>query len=199
MQSFNFHIALDAADARLVEAVAATAGQSDVRLLGTWWGTTHDGRETLEEETGAVNIEWLLRKGRFALDVRVYGPGLSPRETEARFVRALAIRLGRAILFSDCGLFPLAYFMAAPDGGILYVLIRDDEDSDVIDLASDDHFAPELIIPAGEALPLKPDDAPLPKARKAYCDRGDHNDPTLICEQFWGICPKRRGIAAPHG
>jgi hypothetical protein len=65
MNNFHFHADLDDPGA-LVAAAQAATGERDVRLLRGWQGgERHDGRITVDEAYGAVNIEWLRRKGSF--------------------------------------------------------------------------------------------------------------------------------------
>ncbi|HEX4534200.1 MAG TPA: hypothetical protein VH000_08205 [Rhizomicrobium sp.] len=193
IQQFNLSSDLDAADEHLAAAVERVTGQP-VAVLKSWWGGDKQTSEMLEEIEGPVNIEWLMRKGLFKLDLRIYGQGISLHFTEAQFARALAKELTRPLLFSDCSAFPFSYFRAKPDGAIDYVVVTIDDEEN-FDLLTDDptvpnHFIPQMIYGPEEPLPQKPpgDGAAMPRDVKATCDKFQQG---AICEQFWSECPKR--------
>ncbi len=143
-----------------------------------------------------MNIEWARRKGRFALDVSVYAPGYDARETEARFVRAVAKALGRAVLFSDCSPFPYSYFSAEPDGSIqAQILVRDDDDDDIVDVRPSVHDDPRHAYPR---LTFAPDE-PLPQKEPGDPDSWTHGEtscempvPGKPCRTFALACPRHR-------
>jgi hypothetical protein len=144
-----------------------------------------------------VVVEWTRREGRFGLDLDVWGENIFPRETEARWARALAKELGRALLFSDCSAFPFSYYMADPDGAIWYVVVVIGDDV-IMDLLSDDpgnpdHFIPELIFGAEEELPERASERPLHWTHgETSCDQTVSGKPCLV---FDTPCPKLRRTA----
>ena len=157
MDAFHFHA--DADSQALTAAIHAVAGAD-------------------------AEIETIDRQGRFARDVTVWVR--ESRETSARFCRALAKALGRAVLFSDCSAFPFSYFLADPDGAIWSVLLAIGDD-DVMDLAPD--YTPLLSVPAEEALPERPAGAPVSWTQDdTMCERHAAGRP---CRVFAGPCRKR--------
>jgi hypothetical protein len=204
MNNFHFHADLDDPGA-LAASVAGVTGHGDVRLLRGWQaGARGDGRIAVEEEYGPVNVEWLRRKGRFSLDVHVFGHGLAVRETEARFCRAMARALGRALLFSDCGANPFSYFLAEPDGSLwrAYIAVLDDLDIvDLVELDADNRAAlePALIAAAGANLPLLPEDV-TPDTRYRSCDMVEPRPGIVdLCQNFGMPCPQLTLAALRRG
>jgi hypothetical protein len=195
MNNFHFHADLDAPGA-LVAAAQAASGVRDVRLLRGWQGGARgDGRIAVEEAYGPVNIEWLRRKGRFSLDVHVFGHGLAVRETEARFCRGVARALGRALLFSDCGTNPFSYFLAEPDGSLWRAYIAVQDDIDIVDLVALDTgnreaLAPALVAAADADLPLLPEGV-TPDTKYRACDMAEGRPGALdLCHNFGTSCPR---------
>src|ERR1700761_8475922 len=157
MDAFHFHA--DAGPEALAAAIHAMAGDD-------------------------AQVETLDRQGRFARDVTVWVR--ESRETNARFCRALATALGRAVLFSDCSAFPFSYFLADAQGAIWSVLLAIGDD-DVMDLAPD--YTPLLCVPAGEALPLRAAGDPVSWTQDdTMCERYAAGRP---CRVFAGPCRRR--------
>ncbi len=157
-----------------------------------------DGAPIESEAAGAVNIEWLRRKGRFSLDVNVFGRGFAPHDTPARLCRAVARALGRAVLFSDCSAFGYSYFSAEPDGSIWAQLVVIGDDDDVMDLAvyahpDPHHRYPRMTFAADEPLAERPPGAPTGwDAQSADCDT---RLPGRVCRASPGLA---RRIALPE-
>ena len=193
MPLFHFHADLDD-PLELVRAIAEVTGEQDVRLLRTWNGCDRDTGNAVEDlETGAVNVEWLRRNGRFSLDVQVYGPNLAPRQTSAGFARAVAKSLRRPVLFSDCSASPYTYFSAEPDGAIwVQMLVAGDTDTMDTDISVHEdprHCRPRLMFRADEPLPERPAGSPV------TWQHGDPGCETIgpgLCRVFYMPCPKRR-------
>ena len=187
MQSFDLMADLDGVTQELVRAIAHAAGTMDIAVLSTWNGCDKVSWDLPGEmeRTAEVNVEWLLRSGRFRLDLRVWGRGIPDTRTEARFARDVARTLGRPLLFSDCHLFPWSYILARQDGAILHVLVRPNE-GDSFDLMPEtpafegdtDFFAPELLYASGDPL----DDAGTQIPERSL--------PPEYCRIFNGPCPK---------
>lgn len=196
MTLFHFHADLDD-PLELVAAVAEAAGEEDVRLVHSWNGYDRESGDMIEpQQTGAVYIEWLRRQGRFSLDVQVYGARLAPRQTSARFARAVAKSLRRSVLFNDCSPYPFSYVSAEPDGSIWLQIVIDD-DTDVMDLDAYDHEDPSLRRPR---LVFGPDE-PLPERPAGSPVSWRHGDPVCetrgpqdLCWAFCTPCPKRRPL-----
>jgi hypothetical protein len=190
METFRFHADLDD-PAKLLPALRVVTGETDVRLAQ--WDGLDDVAPT---EHAKMNVRWLKRPGRFQLDVEVWGENICPRDTEARFARAMAKELGHALLFGDCSAFPFSYFMAKPDGTIWLVLIRIGEE-DIMDLENDDPnnpnmFIPRLIVCADEPLPERSPGAPTSwQHGDTTCEAPVEGRP---CRVFAMACPKRRPV-----
>lgn len=195
MTSFHFHADLQD-PAKLLAAVAEASGERDVRMLKGWKGADPDTGEPIgPQDFGAVNIEWYRRKGRFSLDVKVFGREFAARETSARFSRAVARALGRPVLFGDCSAFGFSYFMAAPDGSIWAVLLVIGDDDDVMDVDTYDHKVPAQCFPRLTYTPIDP----LPERALGDPDSWTHGDtncdtpiPGKLCRVFAGPCPRYR-------
>ena len=196
MTLFGFHVDLVDPE-ELIPAVQHATREIDVRLLDGWNGCRRGTIEPVENDaTGRVNIEWLRRKGRFSLDVQIYGRRIAPRETTARIARSLARSLARAVLFSDCSAFGYSYFSAKPDGSIwAQLLVIDDADDDIMDVQAYDHDDPRHRYPR---MVLGPDE-PLPeraigadeswRVGETSCEGPVAGKP---CAVFALACPKHR-------
>lgn len=167
----------------VLRALRVATGESDVVGLETWMGcdkATWD-LPVLPQPTGRIEVEWLLRRGQFGLDLRIMTRDSCREMSAAMFARAFARALGRPLLFSDCHLFPWSYIMASADGSIFDVVCEPNED-DRLDLLPDDpdgpdHFTPVLLFAAGDALPPAPE--------------GGMFEPPDRCGVFGGACPKK--------
>jgi hypothetical protein len=187
MTTFYFHAPVD--DPQLLaDALARVTGIADIRLFEP--GAVPDAMPA-----GTLNVEWIRRRGQFALDVRVYAKDFATRETEARFCRAVAKALGKPVLFSDCSAFPYSYFAAEPDGSIwAQLLANDDDDDEQMDVAVVDHIDPHHAYPrqtfaADEALPARDAGAPTSWTQgDTRCEIAG-NSP---CRTFAMPCPKFR-------
>ncbi|MES1157001.1 MAG: hypothetical protein ABUL73_04390 [Alphaproteobacteria bacterium] len=189
----NFSSDLDAVDHRFIDAFAAVSGESDILVLNTWNGldkTTWDLPEEDHREA-AIYIEWYQRKGRFGLEIDMFGHGMPRGETRAQFTRRLVRALNRPLLVSDCSLFGFSWFKHDPDGAIWEVIsnTKDVEDFDLLcDLPPDhaDYYPAIPIYGTDEALPPAPPEAEAMKTR--YCEQ--RNADTLHCHHLGGSCPK---------
>ena len=195
MTAFHFHTEVHD-PSLLVAAVMEATGHQDVRLLSGWHGCDRvTGEMIANEATGAINVEWYRRKGRFSLDVNLFGRDFGPRETTARLCRAIARSLGLSVLFGDCSAFGYSYFSAEPDGSIWAQLLVIGDDDDRMDLDTYDHDIPRYRYPRltfapNEPLPEKP-----PFLPHGWRD-GESNCDTPIagklCTVFALPCPKYR-------
>lgn len=195
MSSFHFHADLYF-PAKLIDAVRAATGEQDVFLRKGWNVADPEAQEMHESpEPHAAYIEWYRRKGRFSLDVHVYGRNFAPRETSARFCRAMAKGLGSAVLFSDCSPFGYSYFSAEPDGSIWAQLLIIGDDDDVMDLDRYDEGNiktrfPRMVFRANEELPQRsPSDPDSWTHGDTDCHRTVEGRP---CRVFAGPCPRDR-------
>ncbi|MES1202720.1 MAG: hypothetical protein ABUS57_14890 [Pseudomonadota bacterium] len=193
----NFNSDLDAVDERFISAFAAVSGVSDILVLDTWNGcdkTTWDIPEGEKDREAAIYIEWMQRKGRFGLEIDLFGHGMPKGETRAHFTRRLVATLGRPLLTSDCSLFGFSWFKHDPDGAIWEVVsnTQDVEDFDLLcDLPADhpDYYPAQLIYAANEALPPAPPEAEAEKTRA--CEQS--NPAGLRCHHFGVLsCGKNR-------
>ncbi|MBV9993715.1 MAG: hypothetical protein JO127_00750 [Caulobacteraceae bacterium] len=199
MIAFHFHVGLDD-PTELVVALAAATAERDVRLLTGWNGCDRASGELIEGEVwGAVNIEWLRRRGRYALEVQVYRRDAATNETPAQFARRLAAALQRSILFSDCSTFGYSYFSAEPDGSIWAQLLVIGDDDERLDLDSYDHPDPSQRYPRM----VFRGDAPLPVrgAVPPEASSGDYSTCEIRisgkpCRIFNLPCPKHRLAAS---
>jgi hypothetical protein len=196
MTLFSFHADLD--DPRdLIPALQRATGESDVCLLEGWNGCKRGTLEPIEDEaTGTVNVEWMRRKGRFSLDVQVFGHNIAPLETTARISRTVATSLKRAVLFSDCSAFPYSYFSAEPDGSIwAQLLVIDELDDDIMDLQIYDHddplhLYPRMVFAADDVLPARAPGVPESwSAGEASCEAQVSGK---LCTVFAARCPNQR-------
>ena len=178
MNILYFHAATD--DPRAVaDALTQVTGIGDVRMFEAG---------SMPDEAGPLDIAWLLRRGRFALDLVVYARDFGARETQARLCRAVAKTLGKPVLFSDCSPFPYSYFSAEPDGSIwVQLLTPDDDDGERMDLETD--YA-RLIFAPDAALPERAPDDPVSWCRgDTMCEHAADGP----CRAFAMPCPKMRG------
>lgn len=185
----RFHVHSDCPDpADIVGALRSIFAEPDVRLLKSWRHLVTNEPAPHGDEPGPINVEVYRRGGQFALDVEVWGPTFGEGESSAGFARALALALGRPVLFSDCSSFVFSYFLADPKGAIWEALlqIRDD---DVMDL-DDTSLYPRLVIAADEDLPRRAAGDP------ESWTHGDTSCETYVpgrpCRVFAMECPKRR-------
>jgi hypothetical protein len=182
---FYCHVDLDD-PAKLAPALRKVSGNEQITICKV----DHERIEDIPPQ--GVVAEWIRREGHFGLDLDVWGPDIFPHETEARWARALAKELGRALLFSDCSAFPFSYYMADPDGSIWYVVIKVDEE-DIFDLASDDPanpdgFIPKLVFASDEELPERSPERPLHWTHgQTSCEQNIAGKP---CLPFNLPCPK---------
>lgn len=192
MRTFDFTADLDGITADLLRAIRIATGCEHVVVLSTWNGcdkVTWD-IPAEHEPWGDVNLEWLLRAGEFRLDVKLWGRGIPASCTAAQLTRAIAKALGRPLLFSDCAIFPWSYLEAMPDGAILHVVARPN-DEDRLDLypaapaSPDDHeyFAPEILC------------APSDRLNDAEPWMPNRSIPPDYCAVFNRSCPKSHPCA----
>lgn len=120
MAMFNMMSDADAIDDAFVAAVSSIAGGAETRVCAGWMGCDRETWEPLDEPQSPAEIEWLRRRGRFGLDINVMGVAL-PAISTAAFVRALAMKIGRPLVFSDCSPNPWTWLMAEADGSIRHV------------------------------------------------------------------------------
>jgi hypothetical protein len=176
MRSFNILADLDELGIDVVRAISRVLETPHVTVLSTWNGcdkVTGDLPQR-QESTGEVNLEWLLRAGRFRMDLQVWGKGIPPTMTEARFAREVAKGIGDPVLFSDCHLFPWSYLVARPN------------EEDRLDLLPEhpafpddrDYFPREVLY------------GPTDLLIDADPGRGDRSDPPEYCAIFNRSCPK---------
>lgn len=187
MRSFNLLADVDEVDIVLLHAISLALGSSAVTVLSTWNGCDKVSGDLPEppEPTGEVNLEWLLRAGRFRMDLQVWGPGIPSATSQARFAREVAKGLGGPVLFSDCHLFPWSYLLAQPDGAILHVVARPNEE-DRLDLLPEeptfpgdrDYFHREVLY------------GPMNPLLDADPTRSDRSVPPDYCVIFNRSCPK---------
>lgn len=185
VRTFDVIADLDGITEGLLRATRIATGCEDVVVLSTWNGcdkATWD-LPAANEPWGGVNVEWLLRRGEFRLDVKLWGRAIPASYTAARLARDIAIALGRPLLFSDCAIFPWSYLQAMPDGSIRHVVARPNDD-DRLDLlppapAGDgEYFEPEEICAASDLL------------RDADPSKPDRSSPPDYCAIFNRSCPK---------
>jgi hypothetical protein len=197
MPSYALLSDLDAVDARLIGAIAAITGETDIVSLDTWSGvdkTTWDLPEQSDAREARIFLEHLRRKGRFGLDLQIFGHGL-PDLSSAEFARRLAHALARPLLISDCSLFGFSWFKVDPDGAVAEVVsvIGDDDCFDLLSDLPPDHpefVAAKPIWAAADVLPQKPQGAPEPALEQRRTCEQAHGDARL-CGVLWlDRCPK---------
>jgi hypothetical protein len=185
----RFHVHSDCPDpGEIVRALKGILAEPDVRVLKSWRHLVANEPAANGGEPGPINVEVYWRRGQFALEVEVWGPTFGDGQTAAGFARALALAIGRPLLFSDCSAFALSYFLTDAKGAIWEVLLQT-RDDDVLDLDDTSPYL-RLMIAADEQLP-----------RRAVGDPESwtHGDttceayvPARPCRVFARECPKRR-------
>lgn len=189
----RFHVHSDCPDpGDILHALKRIFSEPDVRLLESRSYSGASESAAHGDEPGPINVEVYRRKGRFALEVEVWGETFGEGETSASFSRALALALGRPLLFSDCSSFPFSYFLVDPKGAIWEVLLQISDD-DIFDLCDSSHY-PCLTIAVNKCLP-----------RRAAGDPdswtpGDTSCETYVpgrpCRAFAMECPRKRVLQA---
>ncbi len=141
-------------------------------------------------------VEWMRRKGRFGLDLEIWGSGVTDEVSRADLSRAFARALGAPILVSDCSHFGFSWFKHDVDGAI-WEVVSNTNDIDDFDLLSDldpahpDYYPALLILPAGAPLPP----AAEPDAQRQRACEGEAPGSTRLCHHFGTpFCPKQRSI-----
>lgn len=183
MAVFDVSSDLDDFSEEILEALRVATGESDVVEHGTWMGCDKENWDlpVTRHPEAKIEVEWLRRKGRFGLDLRIVARDAHLHMSDGMFARAFARALGRPLLFSDCHLFPWSYFMAAADGSIFDVVCEPNDD-DRLDLIPSDpdepgHSMPMLLFGPADELPPVTDDATF--------------EPPDRCGVFGGECPKK--------
>lgn len=190
---------LDAVDDRIIETLRVVTGATDIVVRQSWRTlpdpTADDVIDHQVLSDGDLVIEWIKRKGRFGLDLELYGPALPTNISELAFMRLVTHALGRSLLISDCSAFGFSWLKVDPDGAVSEV-VSDVSDIDNFDLLSDDpskpDYAPDILLYApDDPLPTKPPGAPadMPSHVAGTCEL---MKPGQLCRQNWGACPKRR-------
>ncbi|HVY87165.1 MAG TPA: hypothetical protein VG943_18680, partial [Caulobacterales bacterium] len=82
---------LDAVDDRIIEALQAVTGATNIVVRQSWRTlpdpTADDVIDHQVLSDGDLVIEWIKRKGRFGLDLELYGPALPTNISELAFMR----------------------------------------------------------------------------------------------------------------
>lgn len=197
MANFSVLLEAKALDEQILGVIAEVMAESDIVVLDTYKGLDRDtGALAEQSETprrARILAEWIRRKGRFALDLDLWGPGVRTDVSRAELARIFARRLGAPILMSDCSHFGFSWLKYDVDGAIWEVVSNtaDINDFDLLcdlDPAHADYCPARLIWPADKALAPQAQ-TPAPSQWRA-CE-GELPGSTRLCIQF-GIprCPK---------
>jgi hypothetical protein len=197
METFSPLLEADAVDAQLVGAIAEIMNEGDIVVLESFRGLDKLTGELITTDRDIIReariyVEWIRRKGRFGLDLNLFGPGVREDVSGAELARALAQRLGAPVLMSDCSHFGFSWLKHDPSGAI-WEVVSDTADIEDFDLLCDldrahPNFCPaQLVWAAGTALPLK---AAPPGAGWRAC-KGEGPGSSKLCRIFCTpFCPK---------
>jgi hypothetical protein len=201
MSSFSLLLEADALDERIVRTIAETMGDDDIAVLETWRCLDRATGEPVDDDAqtssapARIRVEWIRRKGRFGLDLEIWGVGVRTDVSQAELAREFVRRLGAPALLSDCSHFGFSWLMHRIDGSI-WEVVSNTDDIDDFDLYCDlapDHsdFTPAILVwPADKPLPL-PGSADA-SARWRACE-GESAASFALCRHFaTPYCPKHR-------
>lgn len=205
MAGFAPLLEVETLDMRILDAIAETMRERDIVVLDTYRGLDRTTGELPEVDSEApprqarIFLEWIRRKGRFGLDLELWGEGVRTDISQAKLAREFVSKLGSAVLFSDCSHFGFSWLKHEVDGSIWEVVSNTDDINDfdlLCDLAPDDpRFCPaRLIWPAGRPLPSEISTA-TPQRLRA-CE-GESLGSTRLCRHFsTPYCPRHGAPAS---
>src|SRR5262245_30274534 len=101
-------------DARILEVIAEVMRESDIVVLDTYRGIDRITGRVVEvgdqpHKPARIFVEWIRRKGRFGLDLDLYGRGVRADVSQAALAREFVRALGAPLLLSDCSHFGFSW------------------------------------------------------------------------------------------